>query len=110
MSGIIALKYVSAVDIAKVFPSFTYDYIKTNPKEFRDILYQFGMDINSMYEIQEDKQHKTIEGKLVQSDRYVGSERTDIEWISSGYASREAKDRASGSKLLEDLYRMKGLQ
>ena len=109
MSGIIALKYVSAVDIAKVFPSFTYDYIKTNPKEFQDILYQFGMNINYMYEIQEDKQHKSIEGKLVQADRYVGQERTDKEWLDSGWASREAKDKSSGSKLLNDLYRMKGL-
>lgn len=106
---IIALKIVSAYDIAKVFPSFTYNYVKTNPKEFQDILYQFGMDINRMYEIQENVQHKTIDGTVVQGDRYVGDERTDPEWLSSKWASRESKDKASGSKLLNDLYRQKGL-
>ena len=37
-----------------------------------------------------------------------GYERTDKEWIESGYASREAKDKASNNRLLNDLYRMKG--
>jgi len=45
----------------------------------------------------------------VTCDRFVGNERTDKEWIESGYASREAKDKSSGSKLLTDIYRQKGM-
>lgn len=108
MSSIIALCVVSSYDIAKVKKDFTYNFIITNPKEFGEILFQFGMNINKMYEVQENVIHRTITGDIVQGDRYIGDERIDPEWLSCGYASQQAKDKASGSSLLNDLYRMKG--
>lgn len=110
MSNIIALSIVSAMDLVEVKPDFTYKWAEENPAEFREILEQFGMDTRNGFEIQTDVTHRTKLNRLVTCDRYVGSERIDIEWLTSGYASREAKDRASGSKLLDDLYRQKGLR
>ena len=106
---IIALSIVSASDIAVVKPDFTYNWTISNPKDFQDILHEFGMDVTSMWEVQDDVIHTTRMNKVVQCTRYVGSERTDKEWINSGYASREAKDKSSGSKLLNDIYRGKGM-
>lgn len=108
-SSIIALSIISAMDIAEVKKDYTYKWKDENPHEFLEILWLFGMDTSSMYETQADVTHKTKLGRLVTCDRYVGSERTDKEWIESGYASREAKDKFSGSRLLDDLYRQKGL-
>lgn len=109
LSNIIALSIVSSYDIAKVKKDFTYQFVKDNLEDFKDILYRFGMNVNSGFETQENVLHRTLAGDVVQGDRYVGSERTDKEWLESGFASREAKDRASGSKLLTDIYRAKGL-
>lgn len=109
MSNIVALKIISSADIARVVPNFTYAFIDTNKQSFLDILYALGLDVNQGFETQENIQHKTLDGKVVQCDRYCGNERTDEKWIKSGHASREAKDKASGSKLLNDLYRQKGL-
>lgn len=109
MNNIIALTIVSASDVAKVYPEFTYEYMRTNKKEFEEILFNFGMNIYKMYEIQENVVHRNLEGKVVQCDRFVGDERLDEAWLASNYASNEAWDKASGSNLLNDLYRFKGL-
>ena len=53
-------------------------------------------------------QHRNRMGKVVVSDRWAGNERIDYQWIMSGYASKEARDKSSGSRLLADIYRMKG--
>lgn len=108
-NNIIALCIVSAMDVFKVKPDFTYDWTETNKGDFYELLHQFGMDINSIIDTQEDVTHKDRTGRLVTCHRYVGSERYDKAWIESGYASREAKDKASGSSLLNDIYRSKGL-
>ena len=39
----------------------------------------------------------------------VGNERLDDEWLKSGYASEEAIARKLDNKLLNDIFRMKGL-
>jgi hypothetical protein len=108
-SSIIALCYVSAMDIAEIKPDYTYKWGDENPELFNDILYQFGMDTTSFIERQESVTHRSRLNRLVTADRWVGNERIDDDWIKSSYASREARDKASGSKLLNDIYRMKGL-
>lgn len=108
-SSIIALCIVSAMDIVELMPEFTYKWAEDNPREFNAILNQFGMDTKGFIEKQESVTHRTRLNKLVTCDRWVGDERFDKDWINSGYASREAKDKASGSSLLNDLYRHKGL-
>jgi len=107
--SIIALCIVSASEIALVKPDFSYQWADENKKEFDEMLYQLGMDMQAPIERQETVQHKNRLEQVVICDRWVGYERTDMEWINSGYASREAKDKATGNKLLEDLYKAKGL-
>lgn len=106
---ITALCIISASEIQLAKPDFTYEWTETNKKEFDQILYEFGMDTTQQIERQENIQHVNRMNKVVVCDRWVGYERTDKEWINSGYASKAAKDKASNNKLLEDLYRSKGL-
>jgi hypothetical protein len=47
--------------------------------------------------------------QVVTCDRWLGEERQDSDWINSGYASREARDKYSGNRILEDLYRSRNL-
>jgi hypothetical protein len=108
-SSIIALCYISAMDLFEVMPSFSYKWAEENHELFNELLQQFGGDVSSFIEVQKDVTHRCRTGRLVTCDRYVLNERIDEEWITSGFASRESKDKYSGSKLLNDLYRMKGL-
>lgn len=105
---IIALCIVSASEIAMVVPEFTYDMIENDRNRFADILHQFGMDLKQPVELQENLVHRNRANKIVQCDRYVGYERTDPEWIESGHASKEARDKSLNNKLINDLYRKKG--
>lgn len=113
---IVALCIVSASDIAFVMKEFTYQWAAENKEDFDNLLYKFGMDTRFVYEEQDGEedekgkgiQHMNRQNKVVKCKRWVGVERTDEEWLKSGHASREAKDKASGSKLLADLYNQKG--
>ena len=105
---ITALCIVSASEIAVGYPDFTYDLIETDKDKFLKILYDFGMDTSQQIEIQTDIQHRNRLDKIVVCDRYVGHERIDKEWIESGYASQEAKDKKTGNRLILDLYRQRG--
>ena len=105
--GIAALVYVSASELAKVM-DFSYEWADENRKEFEGILFGLGIDTSVPYEEQREVWHRNRFNEVVFCDRYVGNERIDKEWIESGYASQEAKDKAKGSKLLDDLYRLKG--
>jgi hypothetical protein len=105
---IAALCFVSISEIAKVQPSITYDWIDENPEQFKQMLHELGMDTRQNIEKQENIQHRNRFEEIVTCDRYVGNERTDKEWLNSGYATQAAKDKATGSKLLTDLYRLRG--
>lgn len=100
--------YISLSEIAKVMPEITYDWIDKNNDKFEKILHGLGLDTTQpMYE-QQDIPHRNRFNEVVVCTRWVGYERTDREWLTSGYASQEAKDKAKGSKLLIDLYRLRG--
>lgn len=106
---ILALLYISASEIAKVLPDFTYDFPDKNPHGFQDMLFELGVDIKQPIDRQYTIQHKNRFGEVVICDRWVANERTDKAWITSGYASAEAIDRSLGNKILNDMYRLKGL-
>ena len=106
--NICALCIISVSEIAKVIPSITYQWIEDNRHKFLDMLYELGMNTNQPIEYQKEIQHKNRFGEIRICDRYVGNERTCKEWIESGYASQEAIDKASGNKMIVDLYRLKG--
>lgn len=104
-----AVCVISASELAKVMPNFTYQWAEENPHKFQDILFGLGMDISLPIEVQETIQHRNRFDEIVICDRWVGTERVDKEWVESGYASVEARDRALNNKLLNDLYRRKGM-
>ena len=58
---------------------------------------------NKPIEKQEGLTHRNRLNEVVTCSRWVANERTDSEWIKTGYASREAKNLSSGSKLVRDL-------
>lgn len=106
-STIVALCIISESEIAKVLPNYRFDMEDT--QEFQQLLYSLGIDISLPYERQDNLQHRNRFNEVVTCSRFVGFERQDNQWIKSGYASQEAKDKASGSRLLEDMYRAKNL-
>ena len=105
---ITAICIVSASELALINPTFTYEWADKNKESFDNLLFNLGIDLTQPIERQEEVLHKNRMNKVVQCDRWVGYERVDQEWLQSGHASREAKDKASNNKLLADLYRSRG--
>lgn len=105
---ITALSIVSVSELYKVRPDITYEWIEKNNHLFLDMLHELGMNTKQPIEKQENIPHKNRFNAVVQCDRYVGNERFDIDWVTSGYASQAAIDKSKGSTMLTDLYRLKG--
>lgn len=105
VSNIVALCIISESEIAKVIPE--YNCKMEGTAKFKQILFELGMDTSKPIIRQDGLQHRNRLNEVVLCSRWVGDERIDPDWISSGYASKEAIDKASGSKMLEDLYRSK---
>ena len=108
MSDIVAIRVVSLSELYKADSKFTEKYAMENPDELKQILFDSGIDLNQPYEHQFN-QHRNNFNEVYHGSRFVGLERIDAVWLESGLASREAKDKAKGNKLLVDLYRSKGL-
>lgn len=111
-SMIAAYAHASESEVYAVDNEYEYSWFETtspNYKKLLNILYDLGIDTNDYIELQAPVQHRNRMNKIVTCGRYFGTERTDPEWLNSGFASKEAIDKASGSKLLEELYRAKGL-
>lgn len=106
--SIVALKIISLSELYQNNSKYTEKYFQENPSEISDILWDLGVNIKDYYEVQFNE-HRNAFGKIYTGSRWVGSERTDNLWVKSDYASREAKDKATGNKLLADIYRSKGL-
>jgi hypothetical protein len=107
-SAIVALCIVSESEIVKVMPNYSSDF-ENDTIAFNKFLYSLGMDIDKPVLRQDGLQHRNRLNEVVVCSRWVGEERLDEAWLYSGYASREAIDKASGSKILEDLYRSRYL-
>jgi hypothetical protein len=108
-NSIVALSIVSESEIAMLFPEYDGSYKFDERPDFNKILFSLGVDTSQRVEVQDNLQHRNRLNQVVICRRYVGQERLDAEWLTSGYASREALDKASGSRLMEDVYRAKGL-
>jgi len=103
-SAIVALCIISESEIIKVMPNYSAEFENEEIK-FKSFLYSLGMDISKPYQRQDGLQHRNRLNEIVVCSRWVGEERIDEAWIYGGYASKPAIDKASGSKLTEDLYR-----
>ena len=104
-SMIVAQVIISESELAEVIPTYNSAFEYAKPEEFKLILKQLGMDIDQKYERQDGVRHRNRLNQIVFCSRWVGQELQTANWINSGYASREAIDKYSGSKILEDLYR-----
>jgi len=104
-SMIVANVIISESELIKVLPDYSASLETDNPKEFLNILWQLGIDTSKRIERQDGIKHRNRLNEVSFCSRWVGEERQDEAWITSGYASKEAKDKYSGSKILEDLYR-----
>lgn len=122
MLSIYAVVYISLSEIQKVSSYVTEDWIQKHPEEFKSILHSLGADcFNYPVDVQLPKKsteaedefkvsmHRNRFGEMVSCPRYVCNERTDKEWLNSGYASTEAKDKSLRNKLLTDSYRLRGM-
>ncbi len=49
------------------------------------------INVHTSVEIQQVCHHRTMSGKETTNHRFLGLERTDREWLNSGYASDEVK-------------------
>ena len=104
-SSIVAQVIISESELAKVLITYDASYEEKHPEAFKSLLNSLGMDTDKFIQRQDTIRHRNRMNEVVICSRWVGEERQDFEWIDSGYASREAKDKYSGSKILEDLYR-----
>ena len=108
-SKIAAVVNISEADVSYIYPEYTSELEQSNPELLKSLLWQLGLDVNQLYIFQQVTQHRNMLGKIVTCHRWFGSSRLDEEWMNSGYASKEAKDKLKGSRLLDELYRSRGL-
>lgn len=105
---IAAYGIISLSEIQIVKPEYTKEYFDNNPDELKEVLYSLGVETYTLPVEEQYIQHRNRFGNIVTDWRWVGNERLDVEWCQSGHASKAAKDKASGNKILVDVYRMRG--
>ena len=101
--------HISETEIAKVFPNYQYSWYEDDKENLSEILYELGMDTTRHWEYQQPVQHRNRLGEVVTSGRYYGIERIDKEYLESGFASPAAKAKSQNSRLMDELWRAKGL-
>ena len=101
---------VSESEIAMLYPEYDVSWLVERIDNLKTILWDMGMDtLNENFNLSEVVQHRNRLGQVVTCGRYTGYERGDDSWLKSGYASQAARDKSKNSKLLDDLYRERGL-
>jgi hypothetical protein len=108
-NSIVAICIISESEIIKVLPEYTHEFEDKHPAKFKILMYGLGADVTKPYFRQDFIQHRNRFNEVVTCSRWVFNERLDEQWIHSGYASQEAIDKASGSRLVEDTYRARWL-
>lgn len=100
-----ALIIVSDSELQKVVKGWDYFYPDKYPESFKKILHGLGGNVNKAIEVQDNPPflHRNRLNEVVYCRRWVLAERLDPEWIESRYSSREARNSASNSKLVQDL-------
>lgn len=106
VSKICSMVHVSESEIDAVFCDYSSEW---EDLKLEKALYQLGLNTNLNYEFQSASQHRNRMNKVVTCARWYGVEREDDEWIKSGCASQAVKDKLKNSRMLDDIYRSKGL-
>lgn len=76
--------------------------ILKDERRLRQILNDFGLDPQKPMDERVCK-HRNLQGHIVDTIRFEGTERSDITWLQSGYASVEAGASKEMLKELESL-------
>ena len=106
VSKIASLIHTSESEIAALYPAYSSNW---DEDQLKAALWELGLNSNLNYEFQEASQHRNRMNKVVTCGRYYGREREDESWLKSGFASQAVKDKLKNSRILDDLYRAKGL-
>ena len=96
----LAVLYVSESELFLADKDYNSNWIDTDKDKLYNLLHSLGLDVKRDLEFQGITQHRNRLNKVVTCGRWLGFERTDKQWINSGYASRAAKIAGSGCKLL----------
>ena len=111
-SGIVASVTVSLSEILVQQPYFTLKSTRNSKGEyssdFLELLWGLGADTQEPILEDLSSTHRNRFNQVVQCPKWLCEERLDHDWITSGYASRAAVDKASGSLMVEAVYRMRG--
>lgn len=106
--NIAAFEAISMSELQTVKPEISKDWIDENPEEFKQMLYNCGLDSYNYIVDEQFNSHRNRFNNIITTWRWVCMSRTDKDWVSSPYASQASKDRALGNKLLIDSYRLRG--
>ena len=107
LSNIYAVSYVSESELMLLDSKYDSSWEDDQPNKFKNMLWSLGLDSRYDFKRIDGIQHRNKLNKVVACSRWIGNERTDDEWIKSGYASQEAIDKAKNSPLLDSLYKEK---
>lgn len=108
-SRISSVIHVSESEIAALYPTYQADWNEEPFSYLGNALWELGLDIDKPYQIQDVCQHRNRMNQVVTCRRYYGEERLDKAWLTSGFASKAAIDKSKNCKLLDELYRQRGL-
>lgn len=106
---IAAYGIISLSEIQTVKPEYTKEYFDNNPDELKAVLYSLGVETYTLPVEEQYIQHRNRFGNIVTDWRWVGNERLDADWVTSGHASYEAVAKSANNKILTDLFRMRGM-
>lgn len=106
-SSIYAAAHVSESELKMINSKYQASWEEDYPETFKNMLWSLGMDSRYDYTRYDAIPHRNKMNQSVVCSRWVGNERTDEEWLKSGYASQEAIDKGKNSPLLDSLYKEK---
>lgn len=97
-------KIISESELKKALDN--YEEVRNDPTQFLEILYKVGIDTSKPIEIQENLPHRNAFKEIVTCPRFVGVERTDVEWQDSGNISMASLIACSDPETQKDIAKM----
>ena len=108
-SLIAAVIHVSESELIKVLENYSSSWEQDSPDYFKDLLWSVGLNVDQDYIRHDAVHHRNRLNEVVTCSRWYGNERNDVDWLTSGYASKEAIDRSKNNRLLDDNYRARNM-
>lgn len=108
-SLIAAVIHISESEIIKGYDNYNSSWEKDSPVYFKDLLWSLGLNVDQDYVRQDAIHHRNRLNEVVTCSRWYGNERSDTDWLGSGYASKEAIDKSKNNTLLDDNYRARNM-